>query len=488
MTRQYKALTLLLLAVALVATSCKKFLHVQPEDKYTEEQVYSSERAIQQALNGLYFSLATNDLYGANLTSTTVEVLGQRFYTQAGGNNNTPFLQAYTYNNAGVMTLMDNLWSSAFSTITKTNKFISSLRDATAMGVINQQHADQLAGEAIAIRAMLHFDLLRLYGPVMSISPTANAIPYYKKADALPTAILPANQVLDSVLADLAASRQLLSADPVITRGVKAGTEFYGDSRNQRLNYYAVTALQARVNLYAGKPTEANLAAKEALSNGEKWFPWLPYTSVINTSMPDRIFSPEVLFGVYNQNMYTNYTTYFAPDLTLLQIMIPFPSRLRNIFGEGEGLLTKDYRYLSSFSTGGPPIGATQEIGLTFNKFASQGINSYAWKFIQPLIRKTELYYILAETETDPAIGLEYLNTARFNRGLPAIVGTSTLQAEIQKEYQKEFWGEGQLFFYYKRKASATIPSGISTGTISMSGTNAAKYIVPLPLSETTPR
>jgi hypothetical protein len=274
----------------------------------------------------------------------------------------------------------------------------------------------------------------------------------------------------------------------VINNGVKTGTEFYGDARNQRLNYYAVTALQARVFLYAGKPAEANQAAKETLTNGEKWFPWLPYTSVINTSMPDRIFSPEILFGVYNQNMYTNYTAYFAPDLNQFQILVPFPARLKNIFGDGEGLLSKDYRYLSSFSAGGPPIGATQEIGLTFNKFSALTTNSYAWKFIQPLIRKTELYYIIAETEPDPAIGLEYLNTARFNRGLPAIVGSSTLAAEIQKEYQKEFWGEGQLFFYYKRKASTTIPSGTSTGNISMSGANAAKYIVPLPLSETTPR
>lgn len=487
MTRQYNAL-LFLLAVALSTASCKKFLDVQPEDKYTEDQVYSSEKAIQQALNGLYFNLAANNLYGSNLTNNAIEVLGQRFYTVSGGGNNTPFLQAYTYTNSGVMELFDNLWTVAYANITKTNKFIESLQKATQNGVINQQHANQLTGEAIGIRAMLHFDLLRLYGPVMSKSPTADAIPYYKKADALPTAILPANQVIDSVLADLAAAKSLLAADPVITGGVTTGTDFYNDLRNQRLNYYAIAALQARVNLYAGNKVAANQAAKEALTDGEKWFPWLPYTSVINTTMSNRIFSTEVLFGVYNQNMYTNYTSFFAPDLNQYQILIPFPARLKNIFGDGEGLLAKDYRYLSSFTPGGPPIGATQEIGLIFNKFSELSINSYAWKFIQPLIRKTELYYILAETETDPAVGLGYLNTVRFNRGLPDIVGTSTLAAEIQKEYQKEFWGEGQIFFYYKRMASTSIPSGNSTGTVSMSGTNAAKYVVPLPLSETTPR
>jgi hypothetical protein len=60
------------------------------------------------------------------------------------------------------------------------------------------------------------------------------------------------------------------------------------------------------------------------------------------------------------------------------------------------------------------------------------------------------------------------------------------MATEIQKEYQKEFWGEGQLFFYYKRTNKTSIPSAIS-GTANVTMT-AAKYVVPLPLSETTPR
>lgn len=488
MIRKYIHL-FLLPAMSMLVFSCNKYLDVQPEDKYTEEQVYSNELSIQQALNGLYFNLASSNLYGADLTSTSVELLGQRYNAVAAGNHSAPFLQAYNYANEGVMNLFDNLWTTAYATITKTNKFMENLGVAAQKGIISKAHADQLAGEATGIRAMLHFDLLRLFGPVISIAPaSAPAIPYYTKADALPREILSARQVLDSVLADLAVAKSLLAADPVITKGITAGSDFYGSYRNQRLNYFAVTALQARVNLYAGNTAAANQAAKEALSEGEQWFPWLPYAAVINNSQPDRIFSTEVLFGAYNQNMYTTYTGFFAPDLNQYQILIPYPARLKNIFGEAEGLLAKDYRYLSTWTPGGPPIGATQEIGMIFNKFADLTDISKPWRFVQPLIRKSELYYILAETEPDPASGLAYLNTVRYNRGLPDVAGTSTLPAEIQKEYQKEFWGEGQIFFYYKRTAKTSIPSGTSTGTISMSGANAAKYVVPLPLSETTPR
>jgi hypothetical protein len=129
------------------------------------------------------------------------------------------------------------------------------------------------------------------------------------------------------------------------------------------------------------------------------------------------------------------------------------------------------------------------EIGLTFNKFADLTDQTKPWRFMQPLIRKSELYYILAETETNPVSGLGYLNTVRYNRGLPNVTNAALLAAEIQKEYQKEFWGEGQVFFYYKRTAQPTIPSGTSaTSTVYMSGTFAANYVVPVPLSETTPR
>lgn len=38
---------------------------------------------------------------------------------------------------------------------------------------------DIIRGEALALRAMLHFDMLRLFGPVYSLNPDGTAIPYY---------------------------------------------------------------------------------------------------------------------------------------------------------------------------------------------------------------------------------------------------------------------------------------------------------------------
>ena len=86
-----------------------------------------------------------------------------------------------------------------------------------------------------------------------------------------------------------------------------------------------------------------------------------------------------------------------------------------------------------------------------------------------PLIRLSELYLIAAECvglqgemNVADAVGL-YLNPLRQARNempLEITISTTQLREYIQNEYIREFVGEGQTFFYYKRNELSTIPSG----------------------------
>jgi hypothetical protein len=134
-----------------------------------------------------------------------------------------------------------------------------------------------------------------------------------------------------------------------------------------------------------------------------------------------------------------------------------------------------DYRYASWFSA-----------LYSFDKYKDISDDTKPWRFIQPLLRKSELYYIIAETDPNSTVAFAALDSVRYNRGLGVLSTTAVLKTEIQKEYQKESWGEGQLFFYYKRTNATSIPS--ATSPYSNIGMNATKYVIPLPLSETTPR
>ena len=128
-----------LLTSILVITGCKKYLTVQPESAYTELQVYSNERAVQQALNGLYNDLADNRLYGANLTMSTVEMLAQRYNVTSSSLYTYYGLQSCAYTQDSVMGVFDGLWQKAYGTILNANKLIS-MMDGTVKAASSPQH------------------------------------------------------------------------------------------------------------------------------------------------------------------------------------------------------------------------------------------------------------------------------------------------------------------------------------------------------------
>jgi hypothetical protein len=238
------------------------------------------------------------------------------------------------------------------------------------------------------------------------------------------------------------------------------------------MNYYAVKALLARAYLWQGNSAQARATALALLNEGEKWFPWVTTEAATTATNPDRVFSTEIIFGLNNPELYLQYDLYFNPAQYIGAVMAPIETRLNEVY---EGL-QQDYRYVRTWTiTGNQPY---------FLKFAPLS-GTYNWKFIQPMLRKSELYLILAETETDPATALGYLNTERRNRGLANLPSITSMTAELRKEYQKEFFGEGQLFYYYKRTNATSVPSAdmpYPWATVN------PQYKVPLPLSETSTR
>ena len=81
-----------------------------------------------------------------------------------------------------------------------------------------------------------------------------------------------------------------------------------------------------------------------------------------------------------------------------------------------------------------------------------------------------------------------YLNKLRLHRGCIdyQVDDQDFLQYLITAEFRREFLGEGQMFFYYKRKGMETIPEGKNaSGNMNMELEN---YVFPLPESETSQR
>lgn len=471
MKRTIKILLILLTTVSFF--SCKKFLDVQPEDKVSESQLYSTKNGIRSVLNGIYLDLAANQLYGDNLTLSTIEILGQRYNIST--EHNQYKTSTYAYKDKPTVDRMEDIWSTAYATILNINVFLENLDKYK--GVVDQSTENVYRGEAIAMRAFLHFDLLRLYGPRYStVDSTKQSLPYYRNTKTEVNPLLPANVFMDNVMADLNLAETLLQNDPIITTGVNIAqpedlVDFLSNNRNYRLNYYAIKGLKARVYLYRGDKTNALTMAKEVIAVSDK-FPWTTSANaLVEKQNPDRIFSSEMLFGVMNSQLYNRYLNWFDPSLSDRQILAPTPSRLATVYENNEN----DYRYNLNWqmpSNGSKPY-------KTFLKYADVVDKTKTFRFSIPLLKISEIYYIAAECEPIAADGITRLNIVRANRGLLPLAATANLSTELQKEYQKDLFGEGQLFYYYKRRNVTAVANGSST-----SGNVTINYNVPLPDSE----
>src|SRR5699024_5700096 len=96
--------------------------------------------------------------------------------------------------------------------------------------------------------------------------------------------------------------------------------DFYNSYRNRRMNYYAVKALEARVQLYAGNNQKALEAAETVINEAQNWFPWIEPSEVISENEnPNRIFSTEVIFGVQNKEIYSRQKALFSGNLRELK-------------------------------------------------------------------------------------------------------------------------------------------------------------------------
>ena len=91
----------------------------------------------------------------------------------------------------------------------------------------------------------------------------------------------------------------------------------------------------------------------------------------------------------------------------------------------------------------------------------STGANSSditPWEKLLPMIRLSEVYYMAAEANlsTRPEESWRLLNEVRVSRNLSALPESlkgdaGALLEQIANEYRKDCWGEGKLFYFYKR-------------------------------------
>ena len=456
---------IIILMVSLFFISCENWLDVSPKSDIKVEDLFSTQEGFEDAVMGVYSLMTLPDVYGANLSFGYADVLAA-YYTVG---TKSAFYEAskYNYREAGEEGRLSSIWSLMYKGIANLNSILKHVDERQE--VFGENDFYLYKGEVLALRAMLHFDLLRLFAPSMKVGEKEKAIPYMDSYTHLAQPRLSVREVLDCVIRDLNEARDLMrpydSFGPQYAEDEAEDTPASVDRYKSRMRYYSATALLARVYLYAGETGKALTAAKEII--GEADGEMIPiFRMASNADVSDPLFEEEIVFALSKNNLADEIDAYFS-DVAAATATDEGSRYLRM------RLISKDKIYRSQNAA---------DIEFREMWFMQAGndknyvtLSKYMLAGHICLLRVSELFLIAAECAPSNADRLKYMNRYRVHRGLTEL---NEMGDAVHEEYRKEFIGEGQLFFYYKRKNKSKI--GPDDKTIVPEDV----YVMPRPVAE----
>jgi len=487
----HRFVTAVLLFITLMAmTGCNKWLDIQPKSDVAADELFTTEAGFEEALNGVYIKLAGSDLYGGELTAGLPDVLAQD-YTFSTQFDTWNYLKTekFDFKDAHFITRRDSIWIGLYNGIVNLNLILEHLEGNKQLFTGNNYNL--IKGEALGLRAYLHFDLFRLFGS-SPVSGGTQGIPYVTTYSNKVTKTSSPREVMDAAEKDLTAAKALLTGiDPIQTKsyvidypGSDSTTEnadpaLFMQLRRNRFNYYAVTATLARVYLYDQKSTEALASALEVI-NSDK-FPWTKQADFLNTepTAQDLLLYKEMIFGWYAPWTVKDLQTRFESGTAGI-----FISRqdAENVY-ESSGVGGEDLRYKKWLQVG--VDGNFKLLKYSRNPNGDEAdMRANLYPETLPAIRLSEMYYIAAEASFDAhkQQALDYVDSVRTHRGIGDKFTATDKNQFINlliREARKELFGEGQLFYMYKRLNHAILSHA---GTQIPAGP--AVFVLPLPDNE----
>lgn len=492
--------------LALSLSSCNGWLDITPQGLTTEKNLFEDYDGYRSALNGIYQQMASADLYGRELSWGFMSALSQ--YYDFGSMDNTQ-LYTYTekmdYENKEVLDYMEGIWQTAYNTVANCNVLISHIEEADPQmfPYVDSGEKGMIHGEALAARALMHFEVLRLFAPAPVVDRTSKSIPYSTTyPDKVPTRYT-TGEVLEKIVADLQAALPLLEQNDRNLSALQTASNrfaandsrglFFG-YRGTRLHYWAVKALLARVYMYAGDYANALTTAKEVYDTCKEWFPLTDYTTANGVSGAIKFYD-DIIFASYDQYLVDNYDDVMLANQSAAA---NFMLALRSPQNRFTGQTTYDIRY--KFGINRPDEEEQENVyaSCKYVKYSRTGgdiesASNDTQGALIPVIRMSEIMMIIAECQARGESGqgdgviseaVSTLNAVLQARSRNRYKVSASTFDEFMKELEDEMWkeniGEGQYFFYLKRINSPTLVTAASQ-TIQMNG----KYVFDIPDSET---
>ncbi len=461
-----RIILMIIVAMLFSTTSCDDFLDITPEGQVSRDELLSSPEGIEDALYGVYSQLRSTTLYGQELSFSSLEIMAQTMWCY--GNNAITALGKYDYKYSTVENTFESIWTKMYNNISNVNSVLNS-------SLINEEAYPYTIykGEALGMRAFMHFDLMRIFCEQITQNDSASGIPYATEFSLNTPDFEKLAANYEHVIADLLEAERLLADEDDYAGN---GDAFMND-RQTHFNLYAVQATLARVYLTMGKKDKAYEYAKKVIDNSGRT---LTTKTQVLGDLAGVLSRTETLFGVY----YSNFYSVVSAKLQKMTSYYSLDPRNDILEKYEEDVVGLDYRSNAYFTT--VDNGGTETVRLSklTDVYELQGITSSRPSDLilgVNLIRLPEMYYICAETllDTDCDSARWYFDEVLEHRGLTRLsdLNESLTQERINLERYKELIGEGQTFFNMKRQ-HLSIESADGNTTYQPSK---EIYVVPIP-------
>ena len=443
----YKVMGCAILAASL--SSCvNDWLDVAPSDGTDADAALTSSSDLAAARTGMYKALKGNsslvDYYGMQFFVYGDVHAGDDYqYNNIGGSNRASFYYDMNYQTASEFTSSTSsstvTWKSPYIVIDRANRIIAAAEGGALSDAAEAKATiDQYAAEAKVLRALAHFDLVRIYGkPYTEDQGASLGVPLV--TEVLESNAKPARstvaEVYTQVVKDLT---EAISSNALAT-----------ETEPGYVSVWGAKAILSRVYLNMGDYANALSVAEDIIKNsGAALWTRDQYFKAWDASTPNEsefLFRLNVagstdsndLNGIGNLQQRDGYKEMVATK-KFVDMLTSDPKDVRNDM------------FLPATAPKEVATYGTNKVFL--NKLRGQGGNLRNVTIV-PIIRLSEVYLTAAECafrNNDKTKAVEYLNDLVKNRTTTvaslATVDNITLD-RILIERRKELIGEGQRYF-----------------------------------------
>ena len=427
----------IVLVVIFLLSGCEGFLVQEPVLQQTSELTLSSYQGLNNATIGAYTLLYGANWYGGYFVLSS---------DMRGGNgklkpNDAGYqFDAYTWNYTTENT--EGLWSGAYTAIARANNVINSIPNFDGTEE-EMEMLQKYKAECLFIRAIAHFDLVRLYAQPYSYNKAGMGVPVVLETKIAEPSRDPIEDVYAQVVNDLKEAENLFG-----DYRRSGGADPKGFATKE-----AAQALLARVYLYMEDWQNAADYATKVINSG-KFQMWTADQYVTVSENEDGAWGrekegSEVIFAIYGAQGNSG-----DPG----QVGIPYMTNpefhgdvcasndLLNLYEEGD--VRRDLFYTD-------PQGRPVYEGIWWtNKYPSKTGDGSTNNI--PVLRLSEMYLIRAEAIHKGAVisgasSLGDINTIRTNRGLAA-KSSAIVLSDISDERRRELCFEGHNVFDLARR------------------------------------